>query len=425
MKLWDPYAQFEKTVLPNGLSLYVAHWPKRPWQVVAFLFHSGFECDPIGKEGLCHFTEHCVSESTSLSPKQIDHFFTKHGGGVNLGFTSFAQTFYRFFIPKKKKVLTKALDIFGSMLFEGDMRRAKIEREREVILGEWRKQYPLDVIYEMKIREAKMILKNIWLERFPDALGSVEAIKKISTDDLQNFYDTHFTPANLSVVSVGGWNMEQLSDAFLQSPFAKMKAGARALLHRPISDIESPRENRWEMNLSDYIQGSSPIYVGQYRTVVVLSKEYSPRVLQILRRMFSERLFEEIRDQRGLAYDVEVFYQNYRDFYIFGIECNGLVYESVFKVEEIVETTLNALKKNEKLFEKTKKHILAQQRMIDVDAHQLCDNTVDDLVFLHRILTNEEYYKEIEAVTFEDILKVLPALMPHRRWTVLVKPAKR
>ncbi len=419
--MWDPYTQFEKTILPNGLTLYVAHWAKKPWQVMAFLFHSGFEFDPIGKEGLCHFVEHSVCESTPLSPTEIEHFFTRHGGSVNLGLISYAQNLYSFFIPKKRKILITALDIFGSMLFEGDMHRMKIDRERKVILGEWRKQYPVDFIYQMKLREIKMILKNTWLERFPDGLGSPKTIKQITVDDLQNYYNTHFTPANLSVVAVGGWNIKQLSETILQSPFAKMKSGERASLHHSLSEITPPQENRYEVNLSNYIQEDT-IHAGEYRTIVALPKNYSLRALQILRRMLIECLFEEIREQQGLAYNVEISYRNYRDFYIFEIECNGLSLEALPKVERIIENTFILLQKNKKLFQKIKKQLLAQQKMIDINAHQLCDNAVDDLIIFHRVMTNEEYYKEIEDITFERILEIFPALAPQKRWTLIINP---
>jgi len=73
---------------------------------MGFLIHSGAEHDPIGLEGLSHFVEHLVSKNTSISSKDISAFLEDCGGIVNFGSTGYPQTYYRFFVPTDKIILT-------------------------------------------------------------------------------------------------------------------------------------------------------------------------------------------------------------------------------------------------------------------------------------------------------------------------------
>ena len=65
--MYDPYADFEKATLPNGLQVYAAYWPDRPWQYVGFVLHSGANTDPEDLPGVAHFVEHLVSRNISIA----------------------------------------------------------------------------------------------------------------------------------------------------------------------------------------------------------------------------------------------------------------------------------------------------------------------------------------------------------------------
>ena len=138
--MWDPYAEFQTATLSNGLSVYAAHWPRRSWQAMGFLVHSGAEHDPEGLEGLSHFVEHVVSENASIPTREIFAFFEGHGGAVNLGITGHPSTQYCFFAPADKAILATAFSIFGHMLLSAKLEKC-IERERQVIIGEFHRKY--------------------------------------------------------------------------------------------------------------------------------------------------------------------------------------------------------------------------------------------------------------------------------------------
>src|SRR3989344_959027 len=148
--MWDPFAEFQSETLPNGLTVHAAHWPERPWQAMGFLIHSGAEQDPIGREGVAHFVEHLVSENADVSKKIMCDFFHDSGGMVDLGTTGYPGTSYQLFLPIERSILAKALDIFSSMLVTAQL-ELQIERERHVIMGEFRQHYPIDFKFELEV----------------------------------------------------------------------------------------------------------------------------------------------------------------------------------------------------------------------------------------------------------------------------------
>jgi len=220
--MWDPYAEFQSATLANGLNVYAAFWPERPWEVVGFLIHSGAEQDPLGREGTAHFVEHLIAENSNVSKRKMCAFFANCGGKVNLGKTGYAASYYHFFVPTDKVILEKAFSLFGHMLLLAKIEKF-IERERQVIKGEFYQHYPIKFQLDVDMHKHKTLYGGCWLERFVRPFGDAESIERITQSDLQLYYDSHYTPANISVVGVGGVTLPELVKFLSESPFATNK----------------------------------------------------------------------------------------------------------------------------------------------------------------------------------------------------------
>ena len=180
--MWDPYAEFESTILPNGLTIYATHWQGRPWQAMGFVIHSGAEQDPIGLEGLAHFTEHAVTNNANISFTAINEFFNDQGGKVRLGTTGFAFTKWDFFLPLDKKLLSKTFSIFGHMLLMEKIEKF-IERERQIIIGEFDRSFTTKVALDLAWKRQKALFTGTFLERFVNPVGTPESIKRINQNE--------------------------------------------------------------------------------------------------------------------------------------------------------------------------------------------------------------------------------------------------
>jgi len=416
--MWDPYAEFQSATLPNGLMVYAAYWP-RPWEAMGFLIHSGAEYDPIGLEGISHFLEHLVSENAIVQKEVIEAFFEDCGGRVHLGVTSYPSTYYRFFVPIDKTILSKAFSIFGHMLLSAKIERY-VERERQTVINEFRHRYPLKFQFDIDTREHKALYRGHWLERFTRPLGNPESVSRIKQNDLQLYYDMYYTPANMSIVGVGGLQLSEIIDLLSESPFAINKKGVRTLLPIPDIDVTPPLETRYVFEMSKHIV--APMEVGVYRSVAKIPGNINGRAVRIIKEMLIEVLNEEIRERRAWAYAINVSQHNFREFHEFSISCDSLALKAINHIEEVIEACIASISDREDLFERIKHRALASNFMIDETAKYVCDDVLDDLATYQRIITLEEMQEDLEQVTMNDIKDILQWLRPERRWTLIMRP---
>jgi predicted Zn-dependent peptidase len=417
--MWDPYAEFQTAILSNGLTVHAAHWPERPWEAMGFLLHSGAEYDPIGLEGLAHFIEHLVSENANVSKKDLTAFFEDCGGMVSLGTTGYPYTRYRFFVPTDKVILARAFSIFGYMLLSAKLEKF-IERERQVIIGEFHRKYPFKFKLDLDVREHKALYAGYWLERFVCPLGNPESVGRITKSDLQSHYDTHYTPANMSIVGVGGMTLEELVELLSESPFATSKKGVRTPLPIPAIDVVPPSETRYVFEVSKHI--TMPIEVGAYRSVAKIPGNINGRVIRIMKEMFNKVLNEEVRERRAWAYAIDSSRHNFRHFYEFSINCGAIALKAIGDIEEVIEVCIASMGDREDLFEQAKRCALASNFMIDPTGKGICDGVLGDLADNQRIISLGEIGNDLDRVTIEDIRNSLQWLRSERRWTLIMRP---
>ncbi len=418
--MWDPYSEFESATLPNGLTVYATHWKERPWEAIGFVIHSGAEQDPVGLEGLIHFIEHLVSRNADIPQKDIKAFFEDCGGGVNLGLTSYMATKYHFFVPADKAVLSEAFSIFGQMLFQNKLEKF-IERERQVIVGEFHRSYPIKFNLDLSVREQKALYTGHWLERFVRPLGNPESVGRITQVDLQTHYDTHYTPANISVVGVGGMGLAEIVELLSESPFATDKNGARTPLPSRATDINPPMETHCVFELSKHASMSEPIKVGSYRSVAVIPGNVNTK-LRILKNMLDEILDDEVRQFHAWTYDIGCGFYDFRHFHEFAIICGALNLNALDAIEDVVEVCIASLTDREDLFEQAKRRAIANNLMNDRMGRGIRDACLNDLADCHRIISLTEYDKELKAMEMSDIRNLLQWIRPERRWTLIRKP---
>jgi predicted Zn-dependent peptidase len=418
--MWDPYAEFETAVLPNGLTVHAAHWPGRSWEAMGFLIHSGAEHDPVGLEGLAHFVEHLVSENTKESDKkQIEDFFENCGGSVNLGETTYQATVYRFFSPKDKAVLSEALSLFGHMLLAARLEK-KIERERQVILREFHRSYPFEVNYELDLREHREVYAGYWLEKYTSPLGSPESFMQIRQTDLQAYYDSHYTPANLSIVGVGGLALAELVSLLIESPFAIRKQGVRTRLPSPVYDLALPNEKRHIFTVSDHINAQKK--VASYRSTAKLPGAVCEQAVYITKKMFGEVLNEEVREKRAWTYSIHCKYYYLGYFYDFLIACDAFDPEAIDEIEELVESCIESIPDREDLFKQVKLQIITSCLMVDLSGQGVRNEALGELRKWQRIHSLAEIRTETERIVMDDIRQLLHWLRPECRWTLITRP---
>jgi predicted Zn-dependent peptidase len=390
--------------------------------MVSFLIHSGAKQDPIGLEGLAHFTEHALSKNISISYDEIKNIFEAEGGFARLGSTNFLGTKYEFFSSIENKIISQAISIFGELIFSAKIEK-EIENESKIILNEFNRAFPLKIDYEEEVRKKQSVFHGHWLERFTRTLGSPETINKITQKDLQDFYNSQYIPKNISVVAVGGLKIDEIKKIFEDSVFSQeIKGGERTPIEEPIININPPTENRHLIKASEKISEKNLINFAGYESVCMLPGDIKYADIKILKGMLNKLLMKEIRENKGWTYSVKTNCHDFGNFYELSINCNNFAPTAVDEMEKIVENCIKNISINNDLFEKIKQREIRSCDMLDLSAEDLCDSATNDLMIKHRIITHTEFLDDFQNSSLDKICKITEFLKPEKRWTSILIP---
>lgn len=418
--MWDPYAEFESAVLPNGLSVYAAHWPNRPWQAMGFLIHSGAMHDHVGLEGTAHFVEHMVSRNVSMPRIKINQHFENRGGSAGFGETSYFGTEFKFFVPIDGS-LESDFSIFGQMLMSARLEK-ELENQRFVIAEEFKEKFGFKPIHDVLMRERRMVFAGEFISNSISSLGSLDSIGAITQEDLQLFYDKHYVPANMSIVGVGGLALSDILAILEKSPFSADKAGRRSLISEPSYASPYPAENRYVNELSRFMERDSLPKTGAYRSVAKIPGSVNNQTVRIVRDMLGNLLYEELRERLSWTYGIGTSFANFGGFYAFYIGCDSFNLDVIDKIEGVIENLISLAYDNVELFSRMKEKALAKVLLNDLSGKKVRNGAMNDLSLFRRILTAEEFSRWIEDVTIDDVNECLRWLRPERRWTCISCP---
>lgn len=416
--MYDPYAEFTKRVLSNGLEVHSVFWD-RPWIGMEIVVHSGGREDPVAMPGLAHFVEHVVSQNIpSREFDQSKEFFETYGGRAKFGSTNYLSTRYEFGVPADLATFREALAIFGSMLLGAQIEK-DVERERKVIFREFNERYPfLDKLeWDMGIRKA--LFKGHRLETYNRPLGRPEGFLSATEVDLQSFYDKHYVPANISLVIVGGLPIEEVIAELEKSPFGMRKGGVRNPIPQPFNQFPIPAERSLTVKLSDHV--NFKVDQTEYKATWAFPADFPRQACKVFDQVLGRILIDEIRQKRGLAYSIGTDYTNFQDVYEY--EVGGRISpDATPYIDELVRKCISTVPSRRDLFERKLKSLIQKHLMIDLSGHGLAGNSADELVSDHRIIPVQEVWDELQKVTFEQMARAAALLSSERQYTFITCP---
>lgn len=395
----------------------MAHWPNRPWEHVGFVVHAGALHDFVGYEGVAHFVEHMVSEIISLPKKEIQKFFNLSGGSAMFGCTSFTNTEYSFFISQDHEKLNRSLDIFGEMLFYGKLRDA-MERERQVIIEEFNRMYPVHIELEIEMRRNYALFQEGRLRISSSPIGTHNAISTITPQDVQLFYDQYYVLANVSMVCVGGFTHNEIIGAIDHSIISKATLGARSPMCKSIS-VTKPTETLIVTNLSDYV--SSVIFAGTYQSQCVFSHQESYESISLFCQVLDHIMTEDIREKRGWTYSISCTFDDCGVCYIITIECRAFRREKADQICDAIDKCIKSVKDQKELFEEIKQSVLAEKCMVDRSARDICEMSLADVGKKSSISTLAEDHAHTLLVSMDDMCRFSDLMHSSNRCTILWK----
>jgi len=294
------------TRLQNGLTVATDAMPHLHSAAIGVWVATGARNEEPRWNGISHMLEHMAFKGTTRrSTQQIAEEVEAVGGQIN-AYTSREFTGYYLRVLAEDGPL--AVDILADILQHSTFESQEMERERGVILQEIGEaaDTPDDIVFDFLQEKA---YPGHALGR--PILGTPETVGAFAADDLRQYMGRYYQPQDMVLASSGAVDHERMV-ALAQQLFGGMAANpspavGRALFGGGVSVTEKRLE---QLHVALAFDGLS--YEDEdYYAVQVLSNLFGGGM--------SSRLFQEVREKRGLAYSVYSFANSYRDGGLFGL----------------------------------------------------------------------------------------------------------
>ncbi|PID52151.1 MAG: hypothetical protein CR972_03350 [Candidatus Moraniibacteriota bacterium] len=416
--MWDPYADFKKFVLANGLEIFISHWSGKPWIKLGCIVHAGSFHDPSDGDGVAHFVEHLVSENAPVSLEDMEYFFQHLGGGCDFGSTRIFDARYTFKIPANVIHLQSGLQYFSDMLLGSNLIK-HIEEERDIIIQEWHDRHTVQCFYDEILHQNTVVFDGFNLAKPYLILGSVSSLNEMSQSVLQDFYDEYYVPSNMSLVVVTGLPCDQVVEIIGKSDFGQSCTYFRTEIPNSVTSVHPLRETCRKMCMSEH--GIRAIDRCLYRNAGKVPHMPNQLVVLILREMLNDMIFKEVRGKRGVTYNFASFDRFLG--YFTEITFEGWVEFGAERViSDIVKNVINNINQKEELFDKIKEAFIQNLKMIDVNGEGLRNRTMSDIANSRRIISAQEEIEQFRAITFDDIIYIASFLSPEYRYEYIQVP---
>ena len=382
------------TTLPSGLTVLTERMDRVETVSFGAYIGAGTRHETAAENGVAHFLEHMAFKgTTSRSAVDIAEAIENVGGHIN-AYTSREQTAY--YVKLLKEDLALGVDIIGDILCHSSFDADELERERGVILQE--------------IGQANDTPDDIVFDHFQSAaypaqpmgrpvLGTETIIRNMKREALPGFMGQHYTPQNMVVAASGNLRHEDVVDLV-----------ARHFADLPNAQQEDPmpadytggefREMR-ELDQAHIVLGFSAPGYGE--------ADYYPAMLlsTLLGGGMSSRLFQEIREKRGLVYSIYSFTAPARDGGLFGIYAGTGESEAA----ELMPVTLEELAKVQQNvtaaeLNRARAQLKAGLLMSLESTGSRCEQLARQWQIFGRVIPAAETVAKIEAVTEAEIRAV-------------------
>ena len=348
--------------------------------------------------GISHFLEHMLFKGTpSRDCRKLKEEIEGRGGSLN-GFTS--EEVSCFLAKVSYKHADVALEVLSDMVLNASIKQGELDRERGVIIEE------IKMYQDLPNHHVHDILAEIMWPGNPlgfSIAGSIESVSPISRKDIVKYRDENYISGNIVVVLCGNVDHEAI-EASVKKIFSKAAKGKTGPGEAFCNNQSKPR-----IKILDKDTKQSHISMGLHSFGRFHKDRYALTLLHIiLGGNMSSRLFENIREKKGLAYEIGADVKRYNETGAFVVHA-GTEHK---KAREAIRCILKELK------EIKEKHVSAGElkrakEFFKVQLLMALEDTVDHMLWLgeyaaslNKLPDRKEIIKKAEAVTADDIKRV-------------------
>lgn len=372
---------------------------------------TGSRDEYLDESGVSHYIEHMMFKgTTNRSAKEISEEIDNEGGMIN-AYTSRDMTCY--YIQMLSNKINKGIEILSDMFLNSTFTEENLEKERNVIIEEIRmyEDIPEEIIHDENIKFALTGVQS------NSVLGTIESLKGIDREKFLKYFKEQYRASNLVISVAGKMDCEEIFKQ-LESGFGK------------IENLETEREldNNFTINKGENkivrdtnqvhlcfnTKGVSLVDEAKYPTAIISS---------VLGGNMSSRLFQKIREERGLAYSVYTYSSAFLEGGVFTVYA-GTTNESYRDVIDIIRAEFEDIRENGITpyeLQKSKNQFLSMLTFSLEGSKGKMNRMANSYLLYGEVIEIDKIIESIEKITLEDIKKTAEIIFDERyySWTIL------
>lgn len=390
---------YKKIMLDNGLRLVVNPMNHMESAAIGIWINSGSRNEEKQESGISHFLEHMLFKGTAdRDHRRIKEEIEGKGGSLN-GFTSEEITCYLAKVSGKH--LDVALDVLSDMVLNASVNKDDVERERTVIMEE------IKMYLDMPNHHVHDILSELMWPAHPlgfPIAGRLESVGSISREDIIGYKKANYILQNMVIAICG-----KVKDVgALAKKVQKIFQFDRTLNNR-ITNFFGNTQTKPNAKIVYKETEQSHLCIGLHSFGSRHKDRYILALLHIiLGANMSSRLFENVRENKGLAYEIGTEIKRFKDTGAFIVHA-GMEHKKVKKAINVIIGELRKIKKE--LIGKDE--LSRAKEFCKVQLLLALEDTVEHMLWLgdyvttyNKLPNKEEIIKRINAITIYDIRRV-------------------
>jgi predicted Zn-dependent peptidase len=396
---------YRLTRLPSGARIITAPMRERASVAVAVMFAVGSRYEDERTAGLAHFIEHMVFKGSRRYPtaKAISEAIEGVGGVLNAATDKEATLFWAK-VPTGK--LPLAADVLCDMVYKASLDATELHKERQVVIEELRMYMdnPQDYVHTLF---DEVMWPDHPLGR--DTAGNEETVRSFERDDCLGYLREHYRGDNVVISVAGDIGHEQALEAL--EPLVGVWGDGPASAPPP---APAPSQAAQRLRFLNKRTEQANIVLGATGVSYFDDDRFSIDMLNaVLGEGMSSRLFQSLREEQALAYDVHSFTVKHRDAGALGVYV-GCEPRRATKAAQAAINELTGLAERRvddpelaKAREYSKGRLLLQLE----GTSSLCNYLGQQELLTNEILLPDEVVRRIDAVSADDIMRVARRLL--------------
>jgi len=406
---------YERTVLPNGLRVISSSMPHTHSVSLTVYVGAGSRYEQTADAGVSHFTEHMLFKGTEKRPsaKEIAEAVDGVGGLMN-GATDREYTVY--YIKVARPHMDLALDVLFELVRRPLISATEMEKERGVVVEE------LAMVADSPAQMADLLLDSLLWPENPlgrDIAGTPDSVNGMSRDTLLVYLRQQYVPNNVVLSVAGNITHEEVVHA-ANSGLGDWDTGTAGTW------IPAGSQNGSRLGVTYKKSEQAHVVIAMPGLALDHPDRHSLSFLSvILGEGMSSRLFMELREKRGLVYDVSSFTSHFLDTGSFNVYTGVDPKNAQEAVKLILEELGRLNTEGPTEAELTKAREMSRGRLMlrMEDTRSVGGWVGAQELLLGKVRTVEDAIQEMEAVTLEDLQRVARDVIdPGQAYLAVVGP---